>query len=258
MRIIDISSAIDAAAVEPDPVMHEVMDPRAGAAHMCAEMRRHFGARLSPDDLPDGEFLSLDRLSLTTHTGTHVDAPSHYGSRAAYRPEGPRSIDEVPLDWFYRPGLVLDVSGRAAGVVGRPELEAAIERNGCTPAPLDIVLLRTGAAAWTGTPQYFTDFVGLDAAAIHFLLDLGVRVVGTDAFSLDAPFPHILEQFRQSGDPAVLWPAHVVGRAREYCQVERLGRLDDLPPSGFTVACFPVKIRGAGAGWARAVALVPD
>lgn len=258
MRIIDISSAIDAASVEPDDVTHHVMDPRAGAEHMCAEMRRHFGARLSPDDLPDGEFLSLDRLSLTTHTGTHVDAPSHYGSRAAYRPEGPRHIDEMPLDWFYRPGVVLDVSGREAGVVRAPELKAEMERIGCTPAAMDIVLLRTGAAGWAGTLEYFTNFVGLDAGAVHLLLDLGVRVIGTDAFSLDAPFPHILEQFRQTGDPAVLWPAHVVGRSREYCQVERLGRLDELPPSGFRVACFPVKVRGAGAGWARAVAIVDD
>ncbi|MEE3921321.1 cyclase family protein [Micromonospora sp. BRA006-A] len=51
---------------------------------MSAEMRTHLGIDFDPDELPDGEFLSLDTLTLTTHTGTHVDAPSHYGSRAGY------------------------------------------------------------------------------------------------------------------------------------------------------------------------------
>jgi kynurenine formamidase len=54
----------------------------------------------------------------------------------------------------------------------------------------------------------------------------------------------------------VLWPAHFVGRKREYCQIERLANLGALPaPTGFTVHALPVRITGAGAGWTRAVAL---
>jgi cyclase len=110
-----------------------------------------------------------------------------------------------------------------------------------------------------GTQRYFTDFVGLDGPAVHLLLDLGVRVIGTDAFSLDAPFADIIARYRETGDSSVLWPAHVTGRSREYCQVERLGNLEALPaPYGFHVACFPVKIAGAGAGWTRAVAMVDE
>ncbi|GAA2601626.1 cyclase family protein [Streptomyces violaceus] len=259
MRIIDLSSPVDAGSFEPDPVVHEVMSPREGALHMRDEMRRHFDIEFDPDDLPDGEFLSLDRLSLTTHTGTHVDAPSHYGSRTTYGTGVPRHIDAMPLEWFLAPGVVLDVRGREAGVVDAADLRKELDRIGYTLAPSDIVLLHTGAAAWSGTSRYFTDFVGLDASAIAFLLDAGIRVVGTDAFSLDAPFTTIIAEYRRTGDPAVLWPAHVAGRHREYCQIERLAGLGELPaPYGFQVACFPVKIAGAGAGWARAVALVDD
>lgn len=47
------------------------------------------------------------------------------------------------------------------------------------------------------------------------------------------------------------------GRDREYCQIERLANLAELPRAhGFTLSCFPVKLAGAGAGWARAVAIV--
>lgn len=257
MRLIDLSSPVSAGSWEPDPVTHEVLDPRAGALHMAAEMREHMSVEFDPDELPDGEFLSLDRLSLTTHTGTHVDAPSHYGSGGPRAARPPRHIDEMPLDWFLRPGVVLDLTGTGTGTIGAERVERELDRIGYTPAPLDIVLLRTGADRYAGTPRYFTDFAGLDGPAVHLLLDLGVRVIGTDAFSLDAPFGHIIDHYRRSGDRSALWPAHVIGRDREYCQIERLTNLDALPvPYGFQVACFPIKITGAGAGWTRAVALL--
>ncbi|MEV4754135.1 cyclase family protein [Micromonospora sp. NPDC049559] len=259
MRIIDLSSPVDASFFEPDPVVHEILTPAQGAVHMSEEMREHFGLDFSPDELPDAEFLSLDRITLTSHTGTHVDAPSHYGTRASYREGGPRHIDELPLDWFYAPGVVLDLSGREPGTVGSDELKREFARIEHTPEPGEIVLLHTGASGWVGTRRYFTDFVGLDGGAVHLLLDLGVRVIGTDAFSLDAPFTNIIQRYRESGDRSVLWPAHFAGRDREYCQIERLANLDALPaPYGFHVACFPVRITGAGAGWTRAVAFVDD
>lgn len=256
MKIVDLSSAVTAGTHEPDPVTHEILSPRAGALHMAAEMRTHFGIEFDPEVLPDGEFLSLDRLSLTSHTGTHVDAPSHYGSRCSYGSGRPRNIDEMPLDWFFGPGLVLDLSDQASGAAGVEQLEREFTRIGRRPRPGDIVLLRTGADARAGKPEYFTTFTGLDGPAVHHLLDLGVKVIGTDGFSLDAPFGDIIARFQAGQDPSVLWPAHVIGRDREYCQIERLANLEALPDHGFTVACFPVKIIGAGAGWARAVALL--
>ncbi|MGH3822361.1 MAG: cyclase family protein [Pseudonocardiaceae bacterium] len=259
MRIVDISSAVDASAWEPDPVTHEILSPRAAAEHMCDEMREHFGVEFHPADLPESEFLSLDRLTLTTHTGTHVDAPSHYGSRARYGDGRPRNIDEMPLGWFFGPGVLLNLTGCETSVAGAAVIEKEIARIGYTPQPGDIVLLHTGASAWAGTQRYFTDFVGLDGPAVHLLLDLGVRVIGTDAFSLDAPFGDIISRYRKTRDSSVLWPAHIAGRTREYCQVERLDNLEALPaPYGFRVACFPVKVAGAGAGWTRAVAIVDE
>lgn len=247
---------MDAAGWEPDPIVHEIMTPAEGAAHMAAEMKEHFGLDFDPSDLPGGELLSLDTLTLTSHTGTHVDAPSHYGSVGDYG--RPRHIDEMPLDWFLRPAVVLDVSDVGIGTIGVERIEKQIAEIGYTPQPLDIVMLHTGASRHSGTPRYFTDFAGLDGAATDHLLDLGVRVIGTDAWSLDAPFGHMIRTFQETGDKSVLWPAHFAGRRREYCQVERLAQLDTLPTHGFRVSCFPVKIAGAGAGWTRAVALIDE
>ncbi|TDC45186.1 cyclase family protein [Actinomadura sp. KC345] len=259
MRLIDLSSPIDASFHEPDPVRHEILTPRQGAVHMSEEMREHFGIAFDPDELPGGEFLSLDRITLTTHTGTHVDAPSHYGSATSYGDGVPRDIDQMPLEWFFNPAVVLDLTDAGTGAVGPAALEKELARIGYTPRPLDIVLLHTGAERHLGTKRYFTDFAGLDGPATRMLLDLGVRVIGTDAFSLDAPFADIIERYRATGDRSVLWPAHFLGREREYCQLERLANLGALPaPHGFRVACFPVRITGGGAGWTRAVALVDE
>lgn len=256
MRIIDLSSPVDATAWEPDPVVHEVLSPAQGAVHMAEEMKKHLGVEFDPSVLPGGELLSLDTFTLTSHTGTHVDAPSHYGSIADYG--RPRHIDEMPLDWFHRPGIRLDLRDQPVGAVGAEVIEKELTRIGRAPEPYDIVLLHTGASARAGTPAYFSDFTGLDGEAVDYLLDFGVKVIGTDAFSLDAPFADMIRRYQGTGDTGVLWPAHFAGRRREYCQIERL-HLDGLPgPYGYTVSCLPVKLKGAGAGWTRAAALLDE
>lgn len=256
MRLVDLSTPIDASGWEPEPLTHEILSPAEGARHMSAEMKTHFGLDFDPSVLPDGELLSIDTLSLTTHTGTHIDAPSHYGSRGEHG--RPRDIHEMPLEWFHSRAVVLDLKGLPPGAVGADRIKEELARVQYEPQPLDIVLLNTGASKWAGQQRFFSDFVGLDGPAVHLLLDYGVRVIGTDAFSLDAPFKEMITRYQRTGDRDGLWPAHFVGRDREFCQIERLANLDALPAHGFTLSCFPIKIVGAGAGWARAVALIDD
>jgi kynurenine formamidase len=87
------------------------------------------------------------------------------------------------------------------------------------------------------------------------LTDAGVRVVGTDGWSWDAPFSFTAKRFAETRDPSIIWEGHKAGREAGYCQIEKMHNLEDLPATGFTVACFPHKIRGASAGWTRAVAI---
>ena len=90
-----------------------------------------------------------------------------------------------------------------------------------------------------------------------FLTERGVRVVGTDAWSWDAPFLHTARKFAETRDPSIVWEGHKAGREIGYFQMEKLHRLDELPGDGFDICCFPVKIKGASAGWTRAVAILP-
>ena len=100
---------------------------------------------------------------------------------------------------------------------------------------------------------------GLGREGVLWLVGQGVKVIGIDAYTLDRPFASMVADYRRTGDGRHVWPAHFAGIEGEYCQVEKLANLDRLPrPHGFYVSCLPVKVKGASAGWCRAVALVPD
>jgi len=216
------------------------------------------GARslgLSPADFPGGMAISNETVTLTTHTGTHMDAPLHYGPRSGGRPA--RSIDQVPLEWCYGPGVRLDVRAVPPGeAITVEHLKDALSLIRHNLASGDIVLLWTGADALWGSPEYLTRFPGLSGEGTAYLIDQGVRVIGIDAWGLDRPPAAMIGDYQRTGDSALLWPAHVYGRTREYLQLEKLAHLQDLPgPTGYTVACFPIPVSGAGAGWTRVVAI---
>ena len=100
------------------------------------------------------------------------------------------------------------------------------------------------------------DVINYDATL--YLTERGVKVVGTDAWSWDAPFSHTARRWAETRDPAIIWEGHKAGRIRPYYQIEKLTNLAAIPATGFTFSCFPVKIERASAGWIRAVALIDE
>ena len=87
------------------------------------------------------------------------------------------------------------------------------------------------------------------------LLERGVRVTGTDAWSWDAPFVHTAKKYAETKDASIIWEGHRASIDIGYCHIEKLANLDQLPATGYTIACFPWKIKGASAGYTRAVAI---
>lgn len=69
---------------------------------------------------------------------------------------------------------------------------------------------------------------------------------------------HTAEKYRRSRDASLVWEGHKAGREVGYCHLEKLHSLELLPVDGFSIICFPVKIRGASAGWTRAVAILDE
>jgi len=211
---------------------------------------------LQPGDLPDGEAWAIERIELITHNGTHLDAPYHFAS-TMNRGERAITIDEVPLDWCFQPGVKLDFRHFADGyVVSAADVEAELERIGHTLSPLEIVVVNTSAGKRYGQDDYVTAGSGMGHEATMYLLERGVRLTGTDGWSWDAPFVHTAKKYAETGDAGLIWEGHKAGRHIGYCHIEKLHNLEQLPSTGFMVACFPVKIERASAGWTRAVAIL--
>ena len=213
---------------------------------------------LKAEDLPDGQGWAVEQVSLSTHNGTHLDAPWHFHP-TMNRGERSWTIDEVPLEWCFQPGVKLDFRHLPDGHIVTPaEIDAELARIGHTLKPLEIVLVNTSAGARYGQADYIDSGCGMGRDATLHLLQQGVRLCGTDGWSWDAPFSHTARRFKETGDASLIWEGHKAGRDIGYCHLEKLHNLEALPATGFTVSCFPVKIRAASAGWTRAVAILPD
>ena len=215
-----------------------------------------------PEDYPDGEAAAAEWVTLTTHSGTHLDAPWHFHSTQDAKLGGARpsiTIDQVPLEWCYQPGVKLDFRHLPDGhVVSAAEVQAELARIGWDLQPLDIVLVNTRAGSRYGHSDYVQTGCGMGYEATMYLLERGVRLTGTDAWSWDAPFVYTAQKVQETGDKRLIWEGHKAGRDIGYCHLEKLHNLEALPPNGFFISCFPHKIRGASAGWTRAVAIFDD
>ncbi|MBT3915966.1 MAG: cyclase family protein [Rhodospirillaceae bacterium] len=210
---------------------------------------------LEVEDLPEGEGWAIEKIHLVTHNGTHLDAPYHFHS-TMNKGERAITIDEVPLDWCFNPGVKLDFSSLEDGyVVTADDVEKELDRIGHDLQELEIVVINTAAGKAYGSDHYVSSGCGMGREATLYLLERGVRVTGTDAWSWDAPFVHTSDKYSESGNADLIWEGHKAGREIGYCHLEKLHNLEALPSDGFEIACFPVKIRGASAGWTRAVAI---
>jgi kynurenine formamidase len=253
MRLIDLSAPIAPSRPEAAPferVEITTTSHAEGAAQIQALLQ------VPPHLLRDGEGWAIEEFTrLGTHSVTHVDAPWHYNSTIQGKKAA--TIDELPLEWFFGDGVVLDMIGKADGErIEDGDVEAALSDIGYTIKPLDIVLLRTGRDAFYGQPDYILRGCAVSPGATRWLYERGVRVMGIDAWGWDGPLDRQAKEALTRREPGVFWAAHQCNLP--YSQIERLVNLGALPPSGFKVACFPLKVQGGSAGPARVVAILPE
>ena len=251
MRIVDLSAPIEPSPPDtPEPLRTDIefADHAAGAAQIEALLG--VPKRL----LRDGEGWATETFTrFGTHNSTHVDAPWHSNSTIAG--QRAQAIDELPLDWFFGSGVVLDMTAKADGeAVDVSDFDDELARIGHELQERDIVLVRTGRDAHVLELGYIALGPAVTAAATRWLWEHGVRVMGIDAWGWDGPLHLQAQDALERDEPGVFWAAHQADLP--YAQIERLVNLDELPSSGFEVACFPLRIAGAGAAPARVVALL--
>jgi kynurenine formamidase len=210
---------------------------------------------IDPKDFPEPCIGgSMESVTASAHAGTYLAAPWFFGPTVANA--AAKTVDQVPLDWCYGNGVVLDfsTSKKPGDYIGADDLGNALERIGHRLAPRDIVMLRTGAGTRWGAPDYVEQGAGLSAEAVRWLAASGVKMVTTDAATIDIPLPAIMRRFRD-GDRDGLFQVVNAGRDVEFVFAAKVVNVETLPPTGFTVALFPVKLRKGSGAWTRAVAI---
>ena len=166
------------------------------------------------------------------------------------------TIDEVPLDWCFNPGVKLDLRSYDDGyVLTKNDMEYEFKKINYKLNPLDIVLINTSAGDRYGKDDFLSKGCGIGKDATIFLLDKGVRLTGTDAWSWDAPFVHTAKKYKDTKDASLIWEGHRAGMIKGYSHIEKLANLNSLPSHGFTISAFPFKIKNGSAGFVRVVAI---
>ncbi len=174
--------------------------------------------------IADGASSNVSRLTLGTHTGTHIDAPRHMI-------DGAPTLDQLPLDALVGPGRVVAI-----------ETDRAIEARHVDGDALQgstRILLKTRNSTFWGSPEFRTDFVFLSEEAARALVDAGVRLVGIDYLSI--------EEYRKPGAPA-----HKALLSAGIVVVEGLN-LTSAEPGPYDVMCLPLRVTGADGGPARVI-----
>jgi len=259
-RFLDISVPLQA-GIASDPPGSEPKINYMNHHDTAQRMADYFG--IPVDGLPNGEYAAIERCDLSTHNGTHLDAPYHYFSSMNHRlkegGEPSMRIDEVPLEWCFQPAVKLDFRHFDDGYLVKPvDVEDELKRIGHSLKPLEIVVINTRAGERYGEDDYVDSGCGMGGAATLWLLERGVRLVGTDGWSWDAPFSHTRRRVQATGDVSLIWEGHRAGREIGYSHLEKLHNLEMLPPDDFEIICFPVKVHRGSAGWTRAVAVLNE
>jgi kynurenine formamidase len=254
-RFVDLSISIEAGLTSDPPTMIpkiDYIDHETGAASMM-----EFFPGIKKEDLPGGLGWAMEFVHLSTHSGTHLDAPYHYHPTMD-KGKPSATIDEIPLEWCFNDGVLLDFRHKKDGErITAGDIEKALQKIRYEIKPLDIVLIRTGAEEFWGKAEYLIRGAGMDRESTLYLTEKGVKVVGIDAWSWDRPLPLIASEFQKKHDPRVIWEAHFAGIEIGYCHMEKMANLGAIgQPHGFQVCCFPIKIKRASAGWVRPVAIV--
>ncbi|MFH1091876.1 MAG: cyclase family protein [Pseudomonadota bacterium] len=221
------------------------------------EGARYLGKALGlrQEDFPGGQALAWEDFHGITHMATHLDAPWHFGPTSEGKPS--KTIDQIDLRWCLSDGVRLDMRHKGKGeVITVDDVKGALKKIKYTIKPLDIVLIWTDCDKLRHDPRYTEANPGMGAEATLWLGDQGVKIIGTDGYGYDMGFLEMARKYKE-GDKKALWPGHFAGREKEYCHIEAMGHLDEIPMDyGFTVSVLPIKMSRSSAAWTRCVAII--
>jgi kynurenine formamidase len=245
----DLSATVKNYSMDPD----EIKIKHIGHAESARSRSKRTG--LTPDKIGRKVGGANDKVVGSSHAGTNLLAPWHFGQVVEGQPA--KTIDQVPLNWCYGNGVLLDFSKtkKPGDAIFTDDIKKELQRIDYTLKAGNIVLIRTGAEDYfEDDPRYADMGSGLVKESLFWLLDQGIKLIGTDAYGLDIPIPKMVAELK-NGKPEAFFPVHYAAREREHLQAAKLFNLKTLTkPCGFKIAMFPIKLGEGSGAWTRAVA----
>lgn len=191
-----------------------------------------------------GDTAVVYQLIMSEHVGTHVDAPAHFKSDSSHPAH--YWIDKVGLEKLIGPCVKIDcVDQSPRSLVSKKQLQAWEDKYVSIKKGTIVIFNFGWHKYWALRPhgkKYLKDYPGISREVAEYLVDIGVKAVGTDAIGLDA---YGTTEF----------PAHYVLLPSEVLIIENLTNLDSVPVSFFFMA-FPLKIKDGSGSPIRALALI--
>jgi len=177
----------------------------------------------SCSSIADGDHTNLSRITLGSHSGTHIDPPYHFNNAGV-------RVDELALEVLIGKALVVEFPG--VKEIGRNELERyRIEGT-------DRLLLKTDNSRLWQEREFREDYAALTAEGARYLLEAGVKLVGIDYLSIEA--------FHGSGE------VHRTLLDQGILVLEGLN-LSDIKPGHYQLICLPLKLKGGDGAPVRAL-----
>jgi kynurenine formamidase len=160
--------------------------------------RALFGVEKEDFELSGGKGAAGEEITTIAHAGTHVDAPWHYAPTSEGRPA--RRIDELPVEWFFSDGVVLDFRHKGPGEkIEIENLSEALEKIDYSLNPLDTLMITTGREKYPGNQEYVLQ-PGLRRSSTLWLIEQVIKVIGIDSYTLDRNLEAITKELRETGD----------------------------------------------------------
>ncbi len=170
------------------------------------------------------------KITMYSHTGTHVDAPAHLI-------KGAKTLDMLAIEHFHGSALLLNFENYNSKTIDVSSLESyrkEIEK-------IDFLLIHTGWSKYWGDEKYFSDYAVLSLEAANWLSEFQLKGLGLDTISADS----------SENDE---YPVHKILLNKDTIIIENLTNLLSLPGPTFNFSCFPIKFKDADGSPVRAVA----
>lgn len=186
--------------------------------------------RLETANTYEKDFFKETRMTLFTHTGTHMDPPAHIFP-------GRTTLDQFPADQFIGKALVIDCRDLQEGQFITMD---HIRRYGAKASQADFLLFNLGWDKYWGADAYFGNFPCMDMEVLDFILAGNYKGIGIDAISID-PVDNLTRHRK-------------LFREKDIVNIENLTNLEQCGGDLFWFSCFPLKLSGGDGSPVRAVA----